>query len=121
MGINFIQLIADELQYRFGSFNSSDKAAIRNIVIHALNQTRIHIARTRNEKGDVPSAILSNIWQSASNDLFKYKGEQIRNFATILESKSKYWSDPKGFNSNLLDEYEMRLTQVEHKLNELTT
>ncbi len=120
MGVNFIQLVADELQYRFGSFKNSEKAAIRNIVLHALNQTRTHIARTRNEKGDIPSAILSNIWQTASQDLLKYKGEQIRHFAMILEMKSKYWSDPKGFNLGLLDEYEMRLNQVEQELNLLT-
>lgn len=120
MGIGFIQLVVDELHFNVGQLNKKEKKVVREVVFYALNQTRAHIARTRDTRGDVPSAILSNIWLSASQDLLKYHSERIKNFAATLEVKSRYWSDPKGFNKELLDEYEMRLNQVEEVLNELT-
>jgi hypothetical protein len=105
---------------RATSLSKSDKIKVNEIVSHAIRFTRTHISRTRENKTDIPSQMLSTIWQEAANKLKRFGNEDLKRFAKTLENKSKYWSDPDGFRPDVLDEYGMLLTQVETKLEELT-
>ena len=63
------------------SLQKDDKHKIYEIVSNALAFTKTHIALTRLDKSDIPTQILSTIWQDVANRLKKYGNEELRNFA----------------------------------------
>lgn len=119
MGVSILDIVNDYI-FQANKLSKSDKSEVYNIVSHVIRFTRTYISRTRQDQADIPSQMLSTIWQEASNTLKKLGNNELKIFAEILENKSKYWTDPEGFRPDVLDEYAMKLTQVEIKLNELT-
>ncbi len=117
---NWIIGMFGEYVDRGNNLPHKDKMRIYDIVSTAIGFTRTNIARYRTDEGDFPSQILSTIWRNAASELKMIKSNnELKNFAKILEEKSKYWSDPQGYHTNLIEEYSMRLTEVENKLNEI--
>lgn len=97
----------------------TDKRMVHDEVNYALNQTRTHIRNTRQGNIDQPSSHLSNVWLRTGKRLRRIRHPEIQWLAKTIEQKSKYWSDPIDYDLQNLDRYEMRLTQVEDKLNEI--
>ena len=120
MGISYLALVTDFLS-RLPVLNDREKRVVQDSVSYAVNQTRLHIANTRQNQSDVPSAILSNIWMETAQRLSKVGNEEVKSWADMLREKARYWSDPKGYNLQHLQEYQIRLTDVEDKLNTLIT
>jgi hypothetical protein len=85
-------------------------------VIYAINQTRVHIRNTRQGNADQSSAQLSNIWQRTGRELRRIRHNEIQMLARTIEEKSKYWSDPSNYDFQNLEQYEMKLAQVEDNL-----
>lgn len=117
--LNFILELTSDIVSNSTSLSKTDKDTVHDEVTYALNQTRTHIRNTRRGNTDQPSSQLSNVWQRTGKRLRRIKHPQIQGLADTIEQKSKYWSDPTDYDLQNLDLYEMRLTQVESKLNEL--
>ncbi|NTS43024.1 hypothetical protein HRG84_19210 [Flavisolibacter sp. BT320] len=120
MGVFVLELVKNYIA-RTGELSNEEKFKVSEIVSHAIRLTRTHIVRTRKDQTDIPSQILSTTWQEAANSLRRIGGVTLQKFAKTLEEKSRFWSDPNGFKPRLLDEYEMKLTEVEAKLQEVTS
>lgn len=112
--------IVENLLRGIKGLSRNEKQSLYEIVSHALRTTRTIISQTRKDGFDQPSNILSMTWQNASNQLKKLNYDGIRDYAQTLEEKSKYWSDPSGYNKSDLERYGMMLIQVEAKLKDLT-
>jgi hypothetical protein len=119
MGVWMFNMVNDYIT-RAKGLSKSEKQKVNEIVTNAIRLTRTYITRTRKLGDDEPSQILSTTWQDASNKLKKFGDESLQSFAQMLEEKSKYWSDPNGYDVEELQRYGMMLTQVETKLKELT-
>ncbi len=117
--LEFILGLTSDIISNSTSLSKKDKDTVHNEVTYALNQTRTHIRNTRQGNTDQPSSHLSNVWQRTGRRLRQIGHTEVQGLADTIEQKSKYWSDPTDYDLQNLDQYEMRLTQVESKLNEL--
>lgn len=118
MGAGIIGMFGDFLGIT-EKLSRYDKKVINATIQHALNQTRVHIARTRKTHEDIPSAILSTLWMETAQKIQNINNDEVQQWGKMLEQKAKYWSDPNGYDEYLLNNYEIRLTEVEKRLNEL--
>lgn len=107
------------LLHQSSNLSKKEKDLIWEVVTNGLNKTRAFIATNRVNNMDKPSHILSNVWQSAAADLKKLNNEELNPFINTLYEKSKYWSDPDTYDLNQMEEYKMRLIQVENSLKDL--
>lgn len=114
----FLELTTDIISNSL-SLSKIDKDTVFDEVTYALNQTRTHIRNTRKDNKDQPSSHLSNVWQRTGKRLRRIRNSDIQRLAEIIEQKSKYWSDPTIYDLQNINHYEMRLTQVETKLNQI--
>lgn len=114
--LEFILELTSSIISNVTSLSKEDKVLVYDKVNYALNKTRTHIRSTRLGNTDQSSSQLSNIWQRTGKALRRIRHSEIQSLANIIEQKSKYWSDPAGYDLRNLDLYEMRLTQVESKL-----
>lgn len=113
-----LDMVGDYLT-RAKGLSKTEKQKVNEIVRHALGVTKTFIARNRNNGGDEPSQILSTTWQEASNKLRALGDINLRQFAEMLEEKSKYWSDPIGYDMEEISNYDIRLVTVENELKSL--
>jgi hypothetical protein len=117
--LEFILELTTNIISNSPSLSQVDKDTVYDEVTYVLNQTRTHIRNTRQGITDQPSSHLSNIWQRTGKRLRRIRNPEIQILAETIEQKSKYWSDPIIYDLQNLNRYEMRLTQVENKLNEI--
>lgn len=101
------------------ALSKKERQIVLSEITNALNQTRVHIRNTRKGNIDEPSSLLSNTWLRAGQQLRKIQNQEIQILADTIEQKSKYWSDPIGYEPRNLEKYEMRLSEVEAKLKEI--
>ncbi|MEJ8818772.1 hypothetical protein [Lacibacter sp. H407] len=120
MGYWMFEMFDDYLS-KAKKLSAKDKQSVYEIVTYAIRSTKTFITNRRRNNNDEASNILSMLWQDASSQLKKYGDEELKSFANMLEEKSKYWADPKGYDFDELKQYGMMLTQVELKLKELTS
>lgn len=111
-------LITD-LLHNSSKLSTKDKDLIFEVVTNGINKTRAFISTNRVDNLDRPSNILSNVWQSAAVDLKRLNNTSLKPFIFTLYEKSKYWSDPDTYDKSQMEEYKMRLTEVEKSLNDL--
>ncbi|WP_167618547.1 hypothetical protein [Maribellus sediminis] len=117
--LEFILELTTDIISKSLSLSKVDKETIFDEVTYALNQTRTHIRNTRLGNKDQASSHLSNVWQRTGKHLRRIRHHEIQELADIIEQKSKYWSDPDIYDLQNLNNYEMRLIQVETKLNNI--
>ena len=117
--LEFILELTSNIISQTYTLSEIDKETVNDEVSYALNQTRLHILNTRRDGLDKASSQLSNIWRRVGNRLRQIHDQDIENLATTIEQKSIYWSDPINYDVKNLEYFEMRLTQVEQKLNQI--
>lgn len=118
--LEFILELTTEIISKANSLTLKEKKLVNEEVNYALNQTRTHILNTRQGSTDKASSQLSNIWRRVGNRLRQIKNKDIQNLANTIEQKSKYWSDPINYDLKNLEHFEMRLSQVEQKLKQIS-
>ncbi len=115
--LQLIENIFPELQ----ELSVKDKRLIYDEVSFALKQTKAHINATRRNRSDTASTTLSNIWQRASRNIAQINHPVVKQLADTIEQKSRYWSDPDGYETGHFKKYSMRIVQVEETLNKICT
>lgn len=121
MGLEIFDMVKWFLNDTKEVLSRKEKLRVAELVNQAVRYTSTHIARTREERTDVPSQILSTYWQHVADRLRHISpARRVQDFAAQLQEKSKYWSDPKGYNPARLDLYAISLTEVESILQDLT-
>lgn len=118
MGLWNLGIAIDYIMQSYG-LSRTEKLRVHSIVMRGINETRTHISRTRKEHGDIPSQILSNTWMETANELQRTNDQNLEQVAKMLYQKSKYWSDPTGYQPDELDQYDISLNNVEAELKKL--
>lgn len=99
--------------------SKDEKIFLFDKVTDGLNKTRAFIAENRKNNIDKTSNILSTVWQGVAVELKKMNNKNLDPFINTLYQKSVYWSDPNIYDKEQMDEYKMRLKEVETTLNNL--
>ena len=118
--LGYILELTSNLLSRAKNISEKEKKLLKNELNFSINQTRTHISNFRNNGADRASGQLSNIWRRAGLKLQAINNPELVDLAKTIEEKSKYWADPISYDKDDLEKNEMYLSQVEHKLKEIT-
>lgn len=117
LGYAIFEIILQIIQER-NHLSKEDRQIIKDEVTNALVLTRNAIEQYENGIVDENSNVISFQWAKASRRISMINNQYAKEFAARLMEKSKYWSMPNSYNEDLIDQFKIRIDDIEQTMND---